>query len=298
MRYQDIFNLFGYSEFSPEFKELLPKLHISLDRPEISICWRRFQSSKWDLSLSCTAKNNYICDFGPVVKEYASDFDECFFEEINFGGTGQGVKYPHHLPYDLNWGNNAALVQQKIPIRKSESGSASYGSYMIFNFEDYSFLTAFDNSNELIWLRVKLLEISFKRKRELTKSLRQQNKNLVIPNISDFKLLKERSPITAWANRMKEGDNKFTIKSIADAENLLHAFLESLLIATEQKKASSIYSATRKLTQGFNKLNDKYQSCIETLEREELVNYIHDAIRLTGFIIEPEIDLTEEWREW
>jgi hypothetical protein len=298
MTYQDIFNLFGHSEFSPDVKELLPKLHIPLDRPEKSVCWRRFQSSKWDLSLTFTGKNNYKGDYGPVYKEYTSDFDESFFEEIDFGGTGQGIKYPYILPYDLHWGDNAELVQQKIPIRKSELSSASYGSYMIFNFEDYWFLTAFDNDKELIWLRVKLLEKSFKRKRELTKSLRQQNKNLIISDVNDFKLLKEKSPITAWAKRMEEGDDNFTIKNIEDSKYLLTAFLDNLLVATQQKKASSIYSATRKVTQGFNKLNDKYQSFIETLEREELVDYIHDAIRMTGFKIEPEIDLTEEWREW
>ncbi len=125
---------------------------------------------------------------------------------------------------------------------------------MIFNFEDYCFLTAFDYKKELIWLRVKLLEKSFKRKRELTKSLRQQNKNLLISNVTDFKLLREKSPITSWTKRMKEGDDNFTIKNIEDSKCLLTAFLDNLLISTEQKKANSIYSATRKVTQGFNKL--------------------------------------------
>ncbi len=298
MTYQDIFNLFGHSEFSPYVKELLPKLYIPLERPEFSIGWRRFQSNKWDLSLRSTGKVNYQGDYGAFVKAYTYDHKECFFDEIKFGGTGKGIKYPHSLPFDLNWGDNAELVQQKIPIKKSESSSASYGSYMIFNFEDYSFLTAFDNSKELIWLRVKLLEKSFKCKRELTKSLRQQNKNLIIFNVNDFRVLNKKSPITAWTKRMKKGDNNLTIKNIEDSKYLLTAFLDNLLIATEQKKASLIYSAIRKVTQGFNKLNDKYPSFIETLEREELVDYIHDAIRMTGFKIESEIDLTVEWREW
>ena len=146
MTYLDIFNLFGHSEFSPGIKELLPKLHIPLDRPELSVCWRTFRSNKWDLSLSFKAKNNYQRDYGAVVKEYTSDFRECFFEEINFGGTEKGIKYPHALPFDLNWGDNSKLVQQKIPIKKSRSGSAGYGSYNIFNFEEYLFLTAFDNN--------------------------------------------------------------------------------------------------------------------------------------------------------
>ena len=46
---------------------------------------------------------------------------------------------------------------------------------------------------------------------------------------------------------MKDGDNNFTIQNIEDSEELLAAFLDNLFVATEQKKASSIYSATRKV---------------------------------------------------
>src|SRR5262245_5941037 len=116
MTYQDIFVLFGYSEFSPEIKELLPKLHIPSERPKESVCWRRFQSDKWDLSLTFLGKGNYRHDYGPV-KEYISDVDESFLEEINFGGTGKGIKYPHALPYDLNWEDSPESVQQKIPVK-------------------------------------------------------------------------------------------------------------------------------------------------------------------------------------
>lgn len=298
MTYQDIINLFGYSEFSTEIKEIFSNLHIPSDRPELSICWRTFQSDKWDLSLTFRAKNNYKCDYGSIVKEYTTDYDECFLEEVNFGGTRKGIKYPYALPYDLKWGDSKELVQQKMSVKKSESKTASYGSYMVFNLEDYWLLTAFDNQNTLIWLRINLHEQSFKRKRELTKSLRQQNKNLININVDDFKLLKQKSPLSSWKKRMKEGDNNFTINNIEDSEKLLSTFIESLLLAVEQKKASSILSATRKLVKGFNKLNEKYPSFIETLEREELVGFIHKGIQMTGFKLEPGIDLTEEWREW
>ncbi len=295
---QSIINLFGYSEFSPEVKAIFPKLHIPSVRPEMSICWRTFQSVKWDLALTFRAKHNYNCDYGSVVKEYTNENDECFLEEIIFGGTGMGIKYPDDLPYNLILGDSPELVQQKIPIKKSEARPASYGSYMVFNLEDYWLLTAFDFEKKLIWLRVKNHEQSFKRKRDLAKSLRLQNKNLSASNLNELELLKKKSPAVAWTTRMKEGDNNFTAKNIEDSEKLLTTFLDNLLVATEHKKASSIYAAAKKVTQGFNKLNDKYGSFIETLEREELVDYIHKAIRMTGFRIEPEIDMTEEWREW
>lgn len=298
MTYQSIINLFGYSEFSPEVKAIFPKLHIPVDRPEMSICWRTFQSEKWDVALTFRAKNNYNCDYGPVMKEYTNENDESFLEEIIFGGTGRGIKYPDDLPFNLIFGDSPELVQQKISIKKSESRPASYGSYMVFNLEDYWLLTAFDFDKKLIWLRIKIHEQSFKRKRDLTKSLRLQNKNLSISNFHELQLLKKISPAVAWRIRMKDGDDNLTAKNIEESEKLLSAFLDKLLVATEQKNARSIFVAAKKVTQGFNKLNDRYNNFIETLEREELVDYIHKAIRMTGFKIEPEIDFTEEWREW
>ena len=44
------------------------------------------------------------------------------------------------------------------------------------------------------------------------------------------------------------------------------------------------------------KLNDNYDSFIETLEREELCEFIIEAASIAG--LESEDDITEEWREW
>lgn len=37
---------------------------------------------------------------------------------------------------------------------------------------------------------------------------------------------------------------------------------------------------------------------IETMEREELAEFIEKAARLAGLEIEDGYDITEEWREW
>ena len=113
-----------------------------------------------------------------------------------------------------------------------------------------------------------------------------------------IKKLKDQSPILIWKKRMDEGDNNFTIDNIKETDKLLCFFMDNLIEALALKKANIIFSATKKLTQNLNKLNEKHQYFIETLEREEIVDYIHTAIKLTGFIIEKETDLTEEWREW
>ena len=96
---------------------------------------------------------------------------------------------------------------------------------------------------------------------------------------------------------MREGDKLFTERNIIDTDSVLNAFIDQLIAAAEQKKASAIYSATKKFVLGMNKLNN-HHPFIDTMEREELVEYIHKAIRLTGIKMDDGIDLTEEWRSW
>ena len=48
----------------------------------------------------------------------------------------------------------------------------------------------------------------------------------------------------------------------------------------------------------FNEMNENHDYFIETMEREELADFIHQAARLAGLDIHEEEDITEEWREW
>jgi hypothetical protein len=48
----------------------------------------------------------------------------------------------------------------------------------------------------------------------------------------------------------------------------------------------------------MNKINKKHDHFIETLEREELSNFINSIVRKTGLETDSNIDITEEWREW
>ena len=45
----------------------------------------------------------------------------------------------------------------------------------------------------------------------------------------------------------------------------------------------------------INELNDEHDYFIETMEREDLYEFI-DTARIAG--LESEEDITEEWREW
>jgi hypothetical protein len=298
MIYQELFNLFGHSEFNPEVKEMFNRLHIPPERPEKSVCWRDYRSEKLDLSLQFTGKNNYKHDYGPVLQEYIADHDESVLEEINFGSHKGRTNYPFPLPNDLSFADSPDVVRHKMNIKPSESSDASYGSYLLFNTDSYQFVTGFDKNEKLIWIRVRPLEINFRKKRELTKTLRLQNKNLTNLNLNILTQLKTESPTRSWTKRMNEGDSIFNDDNIGAMDKLLNSFIDALIVAVKKKDAKAIYSATKKAILSINKLNAKHQEFIETLEREELAEHIHKAVRLTGFKIENEIDLTEEWREW
>ncbi|MBK8808292.1 MAG: hypothetical protein IPO21_17365 [Bacteroidales bacterium] len=105
-------------------------------------------------------------------------------------------------------------------------------------------------------------------------------------------------PTTEWKRRQNEGDNLFTDKGINVIESLLKDYIKTLTELTNQKKATNIYNSIKKIVIAINKINDKHAGFIETLEREELCDFINGVIRKTGLEIEQNIDLTEEWREW
>ena len=52
-----------------------------------------------------------------------------------------------------------------------------------------------------------------------------------------------------------------------------------------------------KLVKKLNKINDKY-GLIETMEREELCEWMNAIIRKTGLELADDVDITDEYREW
>ncbi|MEW8969320.1 hypothetical protein [Mesobacillus jeotgali] len=94
---------------------------------------------------------------------------------------------------------------------------------------------------------------------------------------------------------MKDGDDMFSEEAIAASEKALQRYvssLESLNNPTEK----AILKKVKEVVIEFNRLNDEYDYFIETLEREELYEFIDGKAREAG--LEPDEDITEEWREW
>mgnify|MGYP000462481720 CR=1 FL=1 len=102
-------------------------------------------------------------------------------------------------------------------------------------------------------------------------------------------------PTVLWRERMGEGDDMFSEEAIAASEKALQKYVSSLkTLKTPTEKA--ILKKVKEVVIEFNRLNDEFDYFIETLEREELCEYIDEKAQKAG--LEPDEDITEEWREW
>lgn len=105
----------------------------------------------------------------------------------------------------------------------------------------------------------------------------------------------ETMPTVLWRVRMEEGDDMFSEEAIAASEKALQKYVSSLKsLKTPTEK--TILKKVKEVVIEFNRLNEEYDYFIETLEREELYEFIDEKAREAG--LEPEEDITEEWREW
>jgi GTP1/Obg family GTP-binding protein len=108
--------------------------------------------------------------------------------------------------------------------------------------------------------------------------------------------LKHQFPTKLWRERMIEFDDQFNEACIKDSERILNQYVDELIqVANQEKK---IMDAVRKVVVRFNDINDLHDYFIETMEREELYDFIDEAARLSGLKVVDDEDITEEWREW
>ena len=96
---------------------------------------------------------------------------------------------------------------------------------------------------------------------------------------------------------MAEGDDMFSEESITAVETALTEYVQTLCEAIQKKNATTVYNSMGKLVKALNKINDKY-GLIETMEREELCDWLNTLIRKTGLELADNVDITDEYREW
>ncbi|RKP55569.1 hypothetical protein D7Z26_10325 [Cohnella endophytica] len=106
-------------------------------------------------------------------------------------------------------------------------------------------------------------------------------------------------PTKLWNQRMIDyGDDLFNEERLFMCDKVLDDYLNNLLLLQPTKNQVKIMKAVEGIVIAINELNDENDYFIETMEREELAEFIDKAARLTGLEIEDGQDITEEWREW
>jgi hypothetical protein len=99
-------------------------------------------------------------------------------------------------------------------------------------------------------------------------------------------------PTINWRKQLIDGNDFFTEKAVRDSDKLLDDYSAALQSA---KTESAIWDAIKQVVQAFDTLNIEHDYFIETVEREELAEYIQRAAEAAGLIYDG--DVTEEWRE-
>lgn len=94
-------------------------------------------------------------------------------------------------------------------------------------------------------------------------------------------------------------DAGYTQEEIDSCDMLLESFFEELRHVPVASKDAAIMAAVKTLVLALNSLNEDCDwSLIETDQREMLCEIIIGAARHAGLQSDPDVDITEEWREW
>ncbi|WP_375346891.1 hypothetical protein ACEWPB_10380 [Priestia megaterium] len=107
--------------------------------------------------------------------------------------------------------------------------------------------------------------------------------------------LKNNKPTAAWQQRM-EDDEIFTVENIKATDEILDTYINRLEGSVDKMSEQDILEYVQEIVIGLNELNEQFDYFIETLEREELCEFIIKAANAAG--LETVEDITEEWREW
>ncbi|WP_046173587.1 hypothetical protein [Domibacillus indicus] len=111
-----------------------------------------------------------------------------------------------------------------------------------------------------------------------------------------FEKLIQQKPTLEWRRRMEEGDDLFTDEAINAADVILDSYISRLKELEDRPAEAAIMENVKEVVSRFNELNDQHDYFIETMEREELAEFIQEGAKIAG--LKTKEDITEEWREW
>lgn len=309
MKFEKFADLIGHSVHHHDFKALLKELGIH-DTPEARLKGYILNTTLRDMDIPNVYNKELGVEFRFMVRRGWDEEDlksiftdneyELIIKQVSFSKIFSNTIYP----FGLFSGDDDKTVSQKIdekPARKSKQNPKGY-VYTYYK-DNLEILVYFSINKRIETLFMSIQDAIVKKNVKLHSSLKGQAKNISSEHLNELMSLKYSMPTIAWLERNTTSSDHgevpvFSLKTIGSANQILTEFLTSLENAVKNNKASQIQQAIKKTVKAFNKLNTKDSQFIETLEREELVEYITKAVGFTGFKIEKGADITEEWREW
>jgi hypothetical protein len=116
-----------------------------------------------------------------------------------------------------------------------------------------------------------------------------------------LKFLLNEKPTKLWKDRMIEfGDDLFTEERLELCDKALDSFINRLetIDPDSDERNEEIMNCVEEIVIAFNELNDENDYFIETMEREELAEFIDNAAKTVGLEVQDGLDITEKWRDW
>ncbi|WP_013628525.1 hypothetical protein [Rubinisphaera brasiliensis] len=297
-----LLDLFGYSIYSPEMAQTLEQCGISHPAGKKLKLYDSLESPSGGLSLWFWWKEYYREQIAEPQGTVEPDgrgqgSQELVFYEVRFTPE-QLDNVP--LPFGLRFPATPDSVLEAMG-RKPFSKTKNYVGESVWTYyEDrYELLVIFDLTGTAVrCFKMIALTRKVRQKIDFLENLKEQKPNIQPERIPEIEALLQHTPVAAWRRRMKSGDTQFTSESLKAAEPLFADFLEAVCKATARKNPKSIYTAVTKATKAFNKFARNHPGVIETEEREEIVIFFNQAVKRTGFDLDPAFDLTEEHRAW
>jgi len=301
----EIQDLLGRPIHSPGIKDFFAQYHLpQKPNPEYdaygNLFWVRVNNEENTIRCLFTGYVRYARTYGEPIGNYNKDKDQLILHEMTIypQATPNGKIPEKDLPFALNIGDDKKTIEQKIGKKLTGKRLSNNGGtfYEIF-FEEFRLLLALNPNEQLNWLTIFKLDLYEKERIRLKALLKSQNKNIDPNRIPEIQAFLSETPITQWRKRMAEGDDMFSEESITAVETALIEYVQTLCKTVQKKNATTVYNSMGKLVKTLNKINDKY-GLIETMEREELCDWLNTLIRKTGLELADNVDITDEYREW
>lgn len=101
-------------------------------------------------------------------------------------------------------------------------------------------------------------------------------------------------PTLQWRKWQKEYPDRYTTELINSMDRILDTYLEQLF-TLHHPNDESIMNCVKQVVLAINNWDRKYEF-IETIEREELCEFIYQTTEMKG--LDSDEDITENWRDW